>query len=108
MPSISPTPQLFSGHIISKMDLGTDSIDGFTVTGMRYVSNRTATVKGLQSTIQTTSDIWYCPELQAVLKIETQDSLGYKKLLLADQIQTQEPDPSNFTMPAGYAVVTSR
>ena len=79
-------------------------IEGFTVSGRRWSLTVPAKVTGIDKPSVTSQEFWYSPDLQMVLLTRSYNLEwgSYTQRLL--HIQTVDPDPVLFKIPAGFTV----
>jgi hypothetical protein len=100
-PSATPTPSAPSPPAAtSAADLGQKVVAGYEVQGKQIV---TTTGNQPLQVGSVTTEMWTAPALQLPLFIKQRSSRG-TSVQQFDNIQLNEPDPSLFTVPAGYAV----
>jgi hypothetical protein len=88
-------------------DLGSQTMEGVTVTGIRIVSTIPAGAIGNEQPIETASERWSSPALQVVVKsIHTDPRIGQTTELL-ENLKRTEPDSSLFQVPSDYSVTES-
>jgi hypothetical protein len=90
----------------SPVDLGTRTISGYTVKGERKTYSYSDPARQPQP-VQVTQDIWFSPDLQVALLIETSDTLGNSTTKSLKEITLGEPAPSLFTIPPAYMKVNA-
>jgi len=89
---------------LKKEDLGTQVINGVSATGTRYIRTIPVGQIGNEKAITVTSERWYSPELQLVVKsVHTDPRQGTTTYTLTN-LQRTEPAASLFVVPAGYNV----
>jgi len=88
-------------------DLGSQTLEGVTVTGTRITSTIPAGAIGNEQPIETTSERWFSPALQVVVKsIHTDPRIGQTTESIQN-LNRAEPNPSLFQVPGDYAVTES-
>lgn len=85
-------------------DLGTETISGVSAQGTRYTHTIPAGQIGNAKPIVVTSERWYSPDLQVVVKSTRNDPLLGETTYTLMNIQRQEPAASLFAVPADYTV----
>jgi hypothetical protein len=89
---------------LKKEDLGTQTINGVSATGTRFIKTIPAGQIGNDKAITVTSERWYSPDLQMVVKsVHTDPRQGTTTYTLTN-VQRTEPAASLFAVPAGYSV----
>jgi hypothetical protein len=85
-------------------DLGSQTMQGITVTGTRTTRTIPKGKIGNDAPISIVTEVWTSPELRTVLYSKRTDPrMGEQTFQLTD-ITRSEPDPSLFTVPAGFTV----
>jgi hypothetical protein len=85
-------------------DLGSQTMQGITVTGTRTTRTIPKGQIGNDAPIAIVTDVWTSPELGTVVSSRRTDPrMGSQTFQLTD-ISRSEPDPSLFTVPAGFTV----
>jgi len=93
---------------IKKEDLGIQTIGGFATQGTRYTRTIPTGQIGNDKPISITSEVWYSPDLQIVLKSTHNDPRFGSTTYTVSDIQRQEPAASLFAVPADYTVTQGR
>jgi hypothetical protein len=95
--------EIASGRL-KKEDLGTQSINGINAQGTRFTHTIAAGEIGNDKVITITSERWYSPDLQIVVKsVRTDPRFGQTTYTLTN-IQRTEPAATLFAVPADYTV----
>src|SRR5580704_415006 len=95
--------EIASGRL-QKADLGTQVINGINAQGTRYTRTIAAGEIGNDKVITVTSERWYSPDLQVVVKsVRTDPRFGQTTYTLTN-IQRTEPAATLFAVPADYTV----
>jgi hypothetical protein len=95
--------EIASGRL-KKDDLGTQSINGINAQGTRYTRTIAVGEIGNDKVITVTSERWYSPDLQIVVKsVRTDPRFGQTTYTLTN-IQRTEPAAALFTVPSEYTV----
>lgn len=87
-------------------DLGTRDIEGLTATGTRTVTTIPAGAIGNERPIEITYERWYSKELELVVYSKHSDPRFGEQTYRLTNIVRSEPDPSLFTVPQGYRVLS--
>lgn len=96
-----------SGNI-KRENLGDQTIDSLHAVGTRETVTNQAGEHGSDRLIISHRDIWYSPDLQMDLSVvRTSPQLGQVTLAVTNLVRG-EPDPSWFTVPAGFEVLNAR
>ena len=86
----------------SRVSLGQQTMDGFTVVGTRVTDGSDGAQGGASTPAHT--DSWYSPDLHIDLEtVRSNPQMGQVTLHVRDLVRG-EPDPSWFTVPSGYEV----
>jgi hypothetical protein len=93
---------------LKKEDLGVQTIDGISAQVTRYTHTIPAGQMGNEKPIIVTSERWYSPELQIVVKSTRNDPRFGQTTYTITSLQRQEPAATLFTVPADYTVQTSK
>jgi hypothetical protein len=89
----------------SKIDLGTQIIDGVPAKGTRTIRTIPAGSMGNSGPIEITAETWYSPALQIMLLTKNNDPRIGETTSKLTNIQRVEPAPALFQIPADYTVV---
>ena len=100
---------LSAGHgNIKRESLGDQTIDSLHVVGTRETVTNQAGEHGSDRLIISHREIWYSPDLQIDLSVvRTSPQLGQITLTVTNLVRG-EPDPSWFTVPAGFEILNAR
>ncbi|HEY3767290.1 MAG TPA: hypothetical protein VGN44_01345 [Candidatus Angelobacter sp.] len=88
----------------SSEDIGTMTVEGFTVTGTRTLLTMPAGSMGNDKPIITTIEHWYSPDLKMVLLNSSENPESGKNLYKLINIHSGNPDPLLFQVPADFEV----
>jgi hypothetical protein len=89
---------------LKKEDLGTQTVNGVSAQGTRYTRTIPAGKDGNTNPIVITSEEWYSPELQVLVKsVHTDPRMGQRTYNLTN-LQRTEPAATLFAVPSGYTV----
>jgi hypothetical protein len=95
--------EIASGRL-KKDDLGTQPINGINAQGTKFTRTIAAGEIGNNKAITITSERWYSPDLQIVVKsVRTDPRFGQTTYTLTN-IQRQEPAATLFAVPSDYTV----
>src|SRR5271165_2788311 len=89
---------------LKKDDLGMQLIAGISAQGTRYTHTIAAGQMGNEKPIVVTSERWYSPDLQIVVKTTRNDPRFGETSYTLTSIQRQEPAATLFAVPADYSV----
>jgi hypothetical protein len=93
---------------LKEESLGTQTINGVSVEGMRITRTIAPGEIGNDRAIQVVSERWYSPELQIVVKSTRSDPRFGTTTYTVTNIQKTEPNTSLFTVPSDYTVKEGR
>ena len=93
---------------LKKEDLGVQTINGISAQGTRYTHTIPAGQMGNEKVIVVTSERWYSPDLQIVVKTTRNDPRFGETTYTVTSLQRQEPAAALFTVPADYTVQASK
>ncbi len=86
--------------------LGLQNIEGVEAEGTRTITTVPAGAIGNERPIESVYETWYSKELQlVVMSKQTDPRFGEQTYRLTNIVRT-EPDPSLFSLPTGYRVIT--
>ena len=83
-------------------ELGSKSIQGLTVTGVRTTRVNSWVVGGDVKTFKATTETWTSPELGIIVQSENTDSMGTRSVTKLVNLTRTEPDAALFQVPSGY------
>jgi hypothetical protein len=95
--------QLAEGTL-QKTDLGTQTINGLTVSGTRYTRTILAGQIGNEKPITIVSEQWYSNDLQTVVKSTRSDPRFGETTYTLTNIQRTEPNAALFQVPSEYTI----
>ena len=108
-------PKLSSGLVVrstpetsspgSTEDLGTQTMDGLVVTGVRTTRTISAGQIGNAEPIKIVTEVWSSPDLKATVYSKRDDPLMGEATSQLYSILRTEPDTSMFTIPADFKVI---
>lgn len=87
-------------------ELGTQNIEGVDADGTRTITTIPAGAIGNERPIEITYEKWYSRELQMVVMSKHNDPRYGEQTYRLTNINRSEPDPSLFSPPNGYRLVT--
>jgi hypothetical protein len=89
---------------VSTEDLGTQTMEGLLVTGVRTTRTIPAGEIGNDKPISIVTEVWTSPDLKTIVfSKRTDPRMGEQTFKLTNVVRA-EPDPSLFTVPADYKV----
>lgn len=87
-------------------ELGTQNIEGIDAEGTRTITTIPAGAIGNERPIEITYEKWYSKELQLVVMSKHNDPRFGEQTYRLTNIIRSEPDPSLFSLPNGYRLIT--
>jgi hypothetical protein len=87
-------------------ELGTQNIEGVDAEGTRTITTIPAGAIGNERAIEITYEKWYSKDLQMVVLSKHNDPRFGEQTYRLTNINRSEPDPSLFSVPNGYRLVT--
>jgi hypothetical protein len=105
MPAIASTA---GGRTVAREKLGSETIEGVEVSGTRETTTIAPGEIGNTRQFVTTRDFWYSAELETNLTVIRNDPRDGKQVIRLVDLSRSEPDPQQFLLPAGFAVIDSR
>jgi hypothetical protein len=93
---------------VSRENLGTDTIDGLSVTGTRETLTIGAGVEGNNQPLLITEESWYSAELEVNLSVTRKDPREGTVAIRVVDLSCSEPDPVLFQVPTGFVVEDHR
>jgi hypothetical protein len=88
----------------STEDLGTTTVEGFTVSGKRVFRTMAAGTMGNDKPITTSSELWHSSDLKMDLLTISENPESGKHVRKIVNIHTGDPDPLLFQVPADFTV----
>jgi hypothetical protein len=89
-------------------NLGDQTIDGIHATGTRITTTIPAGRMGNEQPITVTSERWFSPELKITVMTKHNDPWAGELKTQFTNVNSSEPDPSVFTIPADYKVLEDK
>ncbi|HTS50040.1 MAG TPA: hypothetical protein VMH05_18960 [Bryobacteraceae bacterium] len=87
---------------IKTEDLGTQTMQGVSVQGVRTTRTIPAGQIGNDSPIEIVTEVWTSPELKTIVYSKRSDPRTGEQIFQLTNIVRSEPDPSQFTVPADF------
>jgi len=91
---------------ILREDLGTKTIGSLSVTGTRTTMTIPVGAEGNSQAMQTVHEVWVSPDLLVPVMTTSSDPRSGTRVTQLTNVNRNEPDPTLFQAPAGYAVGT--
>ena len=85
-------------------DLGTQEMEGLTVTGTRTTITLPVGAQGNDRPMESVGERWFSKELNIYVLIKSSDPLHGETTLRTTHIDRSEPDPSLFQVPPDYTI----
>jgi len=93
---------------LKKDDLGAQTVAGISAQGTRYTHTVPAGQMGNEKAMVETSERWYSPDLQIVVKTTRNDPRSGETSYTVTSIQRTEPAATLFAVPADYTVQAAK
>jgi hypothetical protein len=93
---------------VTREDLGKNTVSGLEAIGTLETTIINAGAMGNDRPISITKEFWYSPQLGLNLYVKRVDPRHGTQTFTVSEIGLAEPDPSNFSLPAGFAVADHR
>jgi hypothetical protein len=106
--SIGPSARAQPDVTRKTEDLGAQTIQGLNVQGRRISRTIPAGAVGNQRAIDSVTEIWYSPDLKAIVVSKTNDPRFGESLYQLTDINRAEPDRALFSVPQGYTLEEGR
>lgn len=90
---------------ISTEDLGSETIQGLVVTGVRTTRTVPAGQIGNSGPMKIVTEVWTSSDLKTVIYSKRSDPLMGEQIFQLTDIVRTEPDPSLFVVPADFEIV---
>ena len=90
--------------VVTIEDLGTESLEGQTVSVSRTTTIVPAGRSGNDAPITKTREVWTSPDLKLVLKEQWEDPRTGVRTVALEKLSRAEPDAALFRPPSGYEV----
>lgn len=87
---------------MSTEDLGTQTIEGLLVTGVRTTHTIPPGEIGNEKPLSVVTEVWTSPDLKTIIYSKRSDPRMGEQTFKLTNIQRAEPDPSLFTVPADF------
>ena len=91
-------------RLLAREDLGQQSIDNLPAVGTRETTTISPGTVGNDKAITLSREFWYSPDLQTNLTVTRKDPSEGTVDIHLNVLSRDEPDPSIFAIPSGYAV----
>jgi hypothetical protein len=90
---------------VSTADLGTQTMEGLIVNGVRTTRTLPAGEMGNDKPISIVTEVWTSPDLKTIVYSKRSDPrMGEQRFQLTNIVRT-EPDPSLFSVPADFKII---
>ncbi len=88
-----------------KEDLGTQTMEGVTVHGVRFIRHVPASASGTGQPVEVLDEFWYSSELRLNLLVKRTDPPNGEETFAITHLRRSDPDPQLFEIPEGFIVV---
>jgi hypothetical protein len=89
---------------VSTEDLGTQTMEGLTVTGVRTTRTIPAGEVGNEKPISIVTEVWTSPDLKTIVYSKRTDPRMGEQTFKLTNVVRADPDPSLFTVPSDFKV----
>jgi hypothetical protein len=93
---------------LTRESIGSDTIEGLYVTGIRETTTINAGVVGNEQALVSTREFWFSEDLQTNLAVTRNDPREGKQVIRLANVSRAEPDSHLFEIPIGYIVRDAR
>lgn len=108
-----PLPSIIGGKVLmtrdqgpaNTEDLGSQTMEGVFVTGVRTTRTIPAGQVGNEKPISIVTEVWTAPDLKTIVYSKRSDPRMGEQTFQLTNITRSEPDPSLFTVPADFKLV---
>ena len=104
-PNTVPTRTPANNPYFKQEDIGTQPLDGLTLTGIR----KTHTIPSAMSTagkdVVIVDEYWYSPDLSIYMIIKHNDPRTGEQIVAVSNVERHEPAASVFAVPANYKII---
>jgi hypothetical protein len=104
-PNTTPARTPVNNPYFKQEEIGTQPLDGLTLTGIRKTHIIPATMSSTGKEIAIVDEYWYSPELSIYMIIKHNDPRTGEQLVAVSEVERQEPAASVFVVPANYKIV---
>jgi hypothetical protein len=87
-----------------KEDLGTQTMEGVSVHGVRFIQKVPASQSGTGQPVEIFNEIWYSPELRLNLLVKTTDPRNGEESFALTHLKLGDPEPARFQVPAEFRI----
>jgi hypothetical protein len=101
VPTLTPA----NNPYFKQEDIGTQPLDGLTLTGIRKSHTIPANTSGTGHDIVVVDEYWYSPDLSIYMIIKHNDPRTGEQLVAVTDVKRQEPEASVFAIPTNYKIV---
>jgi hypothetical protein len=103
--SVPPPTANVSNPLMKEEDLGTQYIGTVSLRGIRKSRTVPASQSGTGQQIVIVDEYWYSPDLSVYMIIKHDDPRTGEQIVAVSEVNRQEPEASQFDVPARYRVV---
>ena len=97
-----PSPQLPKGVVLSKVELGTQVVEGLELHGTRETRTYPAGLYGNDRSFEVVDEFWYSPDLKVNVIVRHNDPRTGLQTVGLTEITRTEPDAKLFEVPPDY------
>ena len=103
--SALPPSQQVKNAEVRETDLGTQSLDGVELRGLRKQRTIAAQFSGIGKDVEVTDEYWYSEALSIYMIIRHNDPRTGEQLVAVTKVERTEPPATQFAVPSAYKVV---
>jgi hypothetical protein len=104
-PNATPALTPANNPYFKQEDIGTQPLDGLTLTGIRKTHTLPAAMSSTGKDVVIVDEYWYSPDLSIYLIIRHNDPRTGEQLVAVTNVDRHEPAASLFAVPASYKIV---
>ncbi|NYF90311.1 hypothetical protein RBB79_12025 [Tunturiibacter empetritectus] len=104
-PNTTPARTPVNNPYFKQEDIGTQPLDGLTLTGIRKTHIIPAAMSTTGKDVAIVDEYWYSPELSIYMIIKHNDPRTGEQLVAVGNVERHEPAASIFVIPANYKIV---
>jgi hypothetical protein len=104
-PNTVPSRTPANNPYFKQEDIGTQPLDGLTLTGIRKTHTIPAAMSTTGKDVVIVDEYWYSPELSIYMIIKHNDPRTGEQLVAVTHVERHEPAASVFAVPANYKIV---
>jgi len=104
-PNTVPARTPANNPYFKQEDIGTQPLDGLTLTGIRKTHTIPAAMSTTGKDVVIVDEYWYSPELSIYMIIKHNDPRTGEQLVAVTSVERHEPAASIFAVPANFKIV---